>query len=229
MEYDTLIIGPISLDQNIDYEGQEYHEVGGAIVQAGYEASRIGHKTSLFTKLNPLDADLEKTFESLGTDLYWRESANTTSIRNQYFTVDKETRECKAISVCEPFLIEELPAVKTKIYHLAGLIYGDFSSEIIKELSSRDGKVAVDVQCLLRHAEPDGKMVFYDWPDKETHLRYIDFLKTDSAEAEILTGEADRIKAAKNLCGWGAKEIMITHHTEVLIYNGEEIFTCPRG
>ncbi|NCA92272.1 ribokinase, partial [bacterium] len=26
---------------------------------------------------------------------------------------------------------------------------------------------------------------------------------------------------------WGAKEIMITHNTEVLIYNGKEFFTCP--
>jgi sugar/nucleoside kinase (ribokinase family) len=227
MHYDTLIIGPVSLDQNIDCEGLEYHEVGGAIVQSGYAASRIGHKTALFTKLNPSDADLEKTFKSSGAVIYWRKSANTTSIRNQYFTADKETRECKAISVCEPFLIEEIPAVKTQIYHLAGLIYGDFSSEMIKELSNREGKVAVDVQCLLRYAESDGRMVFYDWPGKETHLRYIDFLKTDAAEAKILTGEADRIKAAKKLYTWGAKEIMITHNTEVLIYNGEEIYTCP--
>lgn len=227
MEYDTLIIGPISLDQNIDYEGREYNEVGGAIVQSGYAASRIGHKTALFTKLNSLDADLRKIFESSGAELYWRESANTTSIRNQYFTSDKETRECKAISVCDPFLIGELPVVKARIYHLAGLIYGDFASEMIKELSSREGQVAVDVQCLLRHAEPDGRMVFYDWPDKETHLRYIDFLKTDAAEAEILTGEVDRIKAAKKLYGWGTQEIMITHNTEVLIYNGKEIFSCP--
>lgn len=227
MEYDTLIIGPVSLDQNIDYQGREYREVGGAIVQSGFAASRIGHKTALFTKLNSKDADLKQTFESSGAELYWKESARTTSIRNQYFTADKETRECKAIGVCDPFLIEELPDVSTRIYHLAGLIYGDFSSEMIRELSLRDGKVAVDVQCLLRHAEPDGSMVFYDWADKITHLQYVDFLKTDAAEAAILTGEADRIEAAKKLYRWGAKEIMITHNTEVLVYDGNEIFTCP--
>lgn len=226
-QYDTLIIGPVSLDQNIDFEGREYHEVGGAIVQSGYAASRIGHKTALFTKLNPLDADLEKTFETSGADLFWKQSEKTTSIRNRYFTADKETRECKAISVCDPFQLEELPEVTTRVYHLAGLIYGDFSSDLIKALHGREGKVAVDVQCLLRHAESDGSMVFYDWPDKETHLQYIDFLKTDAAEAQILTGESDRIEAAKKLHKWGAKEIMITHNTEVLIYNGSETYTCP--
>ena len=54
----------------------------------------------------------------------------------------------------------------------------------------------------------------------------LDF-KTDAAEAEILTGLTDRAEAAKVLYGWGAKEILITHNTEVLVYDGHEIYTCP--
>lgn len=229
--YDTLILGPVSLDHNIDYDGREYYEVGGAIVQSGFAAARIGHRTALFTKLDTRDADIHQIFELSGAALFWKESKKTTSIRNQYLTADKETRECKAISVCDPFLIEELPGLSTSIYHLAGLTYGDFSSNFIQRLGERvhkqGGKLAVDVQCLLRHVESDGSMVFYDWPDKGTHLKYIDFLKADAAEAEILTGEKDRIAAAKILRGWGAKEIMITHNTEVLIYDGSEVYTCP--
>lgn len=226
-QYDTLIIGPVSLDHNIDFEGREYHEVGGAIVQSGFAAAKIGHSTALFTKLNTSDADLNKIFETSGADLFWKASAKTTSIRNKYFTADKETRECKAISVCDPFHAEEIPELDTRIYHLAGLIYGDFSSKLIKQISEREGKVAVDVQCLLRHAEADGSMTFYDWADKKTHMKYIDFLKADAAESEILTGETDRIEAAKKLYGWGAKEIMITHNKEVMIYDGAEVYTCP--
>jgi len=230
-QYDTLIIGPVSLDHNIDHEGREYHEVGGAIVQSGFASARTGHTTALFTKFNHRDADIDKVFEASGADLLWKESSRTTSIRNRYFTADKETRECSSISVCEPFTAEELPSLSTRIYHLAGLIYGDFSSDLIRSLGERAGgqgaKLAVDVQCLLRHAEPDGSMVFYDWNDKETHLKYIDFLKADAAEAEIMTGETDRVKAAEKLRRWGAKEIMITHNTEVLIYDGDRAYTCP--
>ncbi len=226
-QYDTLIIGPVSLDHNIDYEGNEHHEVGGAIVQSGYAAAKLGHKTALFTKLNPDDTDVDEAFENAGADLFWKASSHTTSIRNQYFTADKEKRDCRAISICDSFLEDEIPEVNTKIYHLAGLIYGDFSSQLIEALHKKNGKVAVDVQCLLRHAEPDGSMIFYDWEDKKTHLQYIDFLKTDAAEATILTGEEDRIKAAEKLYQWGAKEIMITHNTEVLIYDGVQFHTCP--
>lgn len=226
-KYDTMIIGPISLDHNIDYEDNEYREVGGAVVQSGFAAARTGHNAAFFTKLNPKDADIKKVFAGSNGTVFWKESEQTTSIRNKYYTMDKETRDCTALSICDPFNIDEIPDEDTKMYHLAGLIYGDFSDEIIKELSLRGEKVAVDAQCLLRHAGPDGTMKFYDWKAKKTHLQYIDYFKTDAVEAEILTGETDRALAAKKLHGWGAKEIMITHNTEVLVFDGDRAYTYP--
>ena len=41
------------------------------------------------------------------------------------------------------------------------------------------------------------------------------------------TGLTDRAEAAKLLYSWGAKEVLITHNTEVLVYDGKEIYTCP--
>jgi hypothetical protein len=127
---------------------------------------------------------------------------------------------------CDSFLLDEIPEVDTQIYHFAGLTYGDFHGELFRAMKPK-GKVAVDVQCLLRHIEPDKTMNFYDWEDKLEYMPDIDFLKTDAAEAEILTGYSDRVEAAKALYAMGAKEIMISHNTEILIYDGKEIFTCP--
>ena len=42
-----------------------------------------------------------------------------------------------------------------------------------------------------------------------------------------MTGCTDRKEAAKHLYSWGAKEILITHNTEVLAYDGNEFRTCP--
>ena len=224
--YDILIIGPVSLDHNIDYLGNERKELGGAVVASGFAAARSGSKTALFTKLNPADADVEKRFENSNADLYWKPSTATCSIRNQYFTADKEKRTCTSMGVCDPFQFEELPDIDTKIYHFAGLVYGDFDGELF-EKAAKHGKVAVDVQCLLRHVEADKTMAFHDWDEKLKYLPCIDYLKPDAAEAEILTGLSDRAEAAKLLYSWGAREIMITHNTEVLIYDGKEIYTCP--
>ena len=55
----------------------------------------------------------------------------------------------------------------------------------------------------------------------------MDYFKTDAAEAEIITGLSDRAEAARQLHAWGAREIVITHNTEVLAYDGSEILTCP--
>ena len=70
------------------------------------------------------------------------------------------------MGVCDPFRFDELPDIETKIYHFAGLVYGDFDGALFAE-AARHGKVAVDVQCLLRHVEADRTMAFHDWAGKE--------------------------------------------------------------
>ena len=62
---------------------------------------------------------------------------------------------------------------------------------------------------------------------KKELLPLMDYFKTDAAEAEVLTGLTDRAEAAKVLHDWGAKEVVITHNTEVLAYDGGKIYTCP--
>lgn len=225
-QYDVLVIGPVSLDHNIDYQGNERRELGGAVVASGFAAARSGSRTALFTKLNPADADVEERFADSGADLYWKESRATCSIRNQYFTADKEKRACTSMGVCDPFSFDEFPDISAEIYHFAGLVYGDFDGALFAEAAGR-GKVAVDVQCLLRHVEEDRTMAFHDWEEKRKYLPCIDFLKTDAAEAEILTGLTDRAEAARLLHQWGAREVLITHNTEVLAYDGEQLLTCP--
>ena len=153
-EYDIMVVGPVSLDHNIDYLGNERKEVGGAVVASGFAAAGSGAKTAIFCKSNAADADVKERFAGVNADLYWAASKATCSIRNQYFTADKEKRACTSMGVCDPFRFEELPQVKTKVYHFAGLVYGDFDGALLAE-AAKHGKVGLDVQCMLRHVEPD--------------------------------------------------------------------------
>ena len=226
--YDTLTIGHISLDYNIDYQDNLIIEVGGAVMYSSASAYTLGHSVAVVTKLAECDKNRLEEFVLPDEDIYFVPSKKSTSIRNKYFTADKEKRACTCLSQADGFTESDIPNVNAKIYHLAGLIYGDFDGELIEKLSKK-GKVAVDVQALLRHAnfDDEGKMFFEDWKDKLKYLPYIDFLKTDAAEAEIMTGTTDRKLAAKMLYDWGAKEVVITHNTEVLAYDGKNYFTCP--
>jgi sugar/nucleoside kinase (ribokinase family) len=224
--YDSFVMGHISIDENI-YQGEAVKEIGGAVFYSSCSSHSIGHKIGILTKLSRKDREYLEEFNVPKEDITALDSRNTTSIRNIYHSADRERRTCTALSVADPFTIDDIPDnIDSQIYHFAGLISGEFNNEMIKYLHNK-GKVALDVQGFLRTVGENKEMVFKDWEKKKEYLPYIDYLKTDAAEAEIITGIKDRKKAAEMLFRWGTKEIMITHNKEVLIYNGKKHYTCP--
>lgn len=225
-EFSSMIIGHATLDTNTDHLGNTVKIVGGAVVYSSASAYALGHRVLAVTKLAPKDADRLEQFTIPREDIILLDSEKSTEITNIYHTADKERRTCTCTSKGDPFKASEIPAADVGIYHLAGLVYGDFDKEMIVTLSKKK-PLALDVQGMLRHVAEDGSMYFEDWADKKECLPCITYLKTDAAEAEILTGCSDRKEAAKHLYSWGSREIMITHNTEVLIYDGREFYTCP--
>ena len=108
-KYDVMVIGPVSIDYNIDYQGNERREIGGAVVASGFAAAGSGVRTAVFCKSNEKDADIKERFAGIQADLYWSPSSATCSIRNQYFTADKEKRQCTSLGGCDPFRFAEIP------------------------------------------------------------------------------------------------------------------------
>jgi sugar/nucleoside kinase (ribokinase family) len=153
------------------------------------------------------------------------DSPASTSIMNVYLSEDRERREVSLISAAEPFSAEDVPPVAAKLLHLAGLFYGEIPVGIIPALARRY-PLAVDAQGLLRRNE-GGRMAFRDIEDKIGVLAHIRWLKTDAAEAEVLTGTADREEAARILAGWGPEEVMVTHNSEVIVLRGGRFYRAP--
>ena len=48
--YDTFILGQISEDINIDYDGYTINEIGGAVIYSGFAASALGHEIAVLNK-----------------------------------------------------------------------------------------------------------------------------------------------------------------------------------
>jgi sugar/nucleoside kinase (ribokinase family) len=226
--YESIIIGHITVDADTDYLGNKTKIEGGAVLYSSASAYALGHKVAALTKVAPKDTARMKAFTLPAEDIYLLSSAHSTDMINHYLTPEKERRISGCTSQGDPFVMDDMPAdINADIYHFAGLIYGDFDKEMMKSLSKK-GAVAVDVQaCLRNRNDADGSLFFKDWADKKEMLPFITYLKTDAAEAEIMTGLTDRKEAAKLLFGWGAKEVMITHNSEVLIYDGKNFYTCP--
>ena len=226
MKFDTMIIGQVCLDTNTDYDGRTEHRFGGAVLYSGHAANSIGHKVAVVPKGNRNVTDAEEALGGYGITIFAVPSKESTLMENVYFTPDRERRRSRCLAVIDPYKPEDIPDVETDVYHLAGLCYGDIGPDIIMECARR-GDVAMDIQFMLRHVEPDQTLKLHDWPEKKEYLKYIRYLKTDAAEAEVLTGLTDREEAAKLMYSWGAKEIVITHNTEVIAYDGNKIYRAP--
>ncbi len=226
MKYDIMMLGHVSKDIMIDFKGVETRLTGGAVVQSSMAAVNSDVSVQVITKISKTDIPLLEPLKETGVVWTASVSAETTSIKNVYFTEDKERRDVTLLSQADPFSLSDLTDDNPRIYHLAGLFGGEIPDTMILPLSQR-AEVALDAQGVLRCIDSDGELVFKDWLRKKELLPSITYFKTDAAEAEILTGEKDREKAALILQSWGAREIMLTHNTEVLICSDGKIFRAP--
>ena len=221
---DITIIGHISRDIMI-YKGNEVRLTGGPVIYSSAAAVKSGKKVQVITRASK-DAENELNgMRANKVQVVRLDSQATTSIENIYFSADKEKRKVTLLAQADPFTIESMPETDSKIYHLAGLFKGEIPDEFIPYFE-RKGEVGIDAQGLLRCSE-DGQLIFRDWSLKIEFLPMVAYLKTDAAEAEILTGETDREKAAYILASWGAKEVMVTHNSEVLVLADGRIYRAP--
>jgi sugar/nucleoside kinase (ribokinase family) len=223
--YDLLILGAVSKDIIITPEDTEY-SIGGAVVYSSVAAKQVGANLLAVTKLHPDDRQALEMFDRYGVPYLARNSSCTTSIENTYHTADRDRRTCIALGSVDPFTLEDVPAdVTAEVYYLGGLMKGEFPEAFVLAMCKR-GKVAVDAQGFMRVNE-NGPMAFRDWDTKREVIAAVHYLKTDAAEAETLTGERDRPRAAEILASWGAKEVMLTHSTEVLVWAEGALHAAP--
>jgi sugar/nucleoside kinase (ribokinase family) len=137
-------------------------------------------------------------------DIRVLESPRTTSIRNEYFSEDRERRKVTLLTEASPFTAADVPPGKRGCSTSRAFFTAMIPVEILPELARRY-PLAVDAQGLLRRSV-GGSLAFRDLADKGDVLRHITYLKTDAAEAEVLTGEADREKAARIFAEYGPRE-----------------------
>ena len=61
-QFDSLIIGEVAQDTNVDYDGTTVHAVGGAVYYSGFAAANTGHKTAVLPKADTAQVDLAAAF-----------------------------------------------------------------------------------------------------------------------------------------------------------------------
>jgi sugar/nucleoside kinase (ribokinase family) len=223
--YDLIAIGAISKDHNV-IMGTEEVRYGGGSYCAAFAAINSGFTVAVVTKLASEDLHSLQALKETGIEVYSTLSSRTTSIKNIYTTPDLDRRSCYMLSMVDPFRIEDLPEnIEARVYQIAALIAGEVPLELIKYLAQK-GKIGLDVQGFVRTAVGTD-LISNDWPEKTEAFQYLNVLKTDAAEAEILTGQTDRYEAIYALAEMGASEIVLTHSSEVMVYAEGKVYQAP--
>lgn len=223
--YDLCCVGHITLDKVVTPKNTVYMPGGTSFyfTQAVKHLNDIDYK--LATALGDTEMTVVETFSKEGIDVDVMPSKYSVYFENIYGE-NQDNRTQKVLAKADPFTVEFLKNIDSKIFHLGALLADDFSIDIIKFLSQK-GLVSVDSQGYLR--EVRGTDVYpVDWTDKIEALRYIHFLKVNEHELEVLTGHTDIVKGAKLLNEWGVKEVLVTLGSMgSVIYDGQEFYKIP--
>ena len=201
-------IGHITLDKIVTPK-QTTYMAGGTSYYFSHAFSRLKDFShyKLVTALAETEYSSAEAIRDLGIDVKIIPSQKTVYFENIYGD-NPDDRSQRVLAKADPFTIENLTEVEADIYHLGTLLADDFSLEVIKDLSAK-GILSADAQGYLR--EVRGEQVFaIDWEEKQEALKYIDVLKVNEKEMEVLTGYDDPEKAARQLAEWGVKEVLIT-------------------
>ena len=205
---DICCIGHITLDKIVTPKQTTYMP-GGTSYYFSHGIKHLKDKDNykLVTALAPSEYKAVEEMRSAGIQVEVLPSKKTVYFENVYGE-NQDNRTQRVLAKADPFTVEELKNEEARIFHLGSLLSDDFSLDVVKLLSGK-GILAVDAQGYLR--EVRGQKVFpVDWKDKREVLKYIDILKVNEHEAEVLTGYKDAKQAALQLAEWGVKEVLLT-------------------
>ena len=201
-------IGHITLDKIVTPK-QTIYMPGGTSYYYSHGMSHLKDfkHYKLVTSLAESEMKAVEDIRAKGIEVQVIPSRKTVYFENVYGE-DQNNRTQRVLAKADPFTIEGLQQVEANIYHLGSLLSDDFSLEVIKYLSTK-GRLSVDAQGYLREVRGE-KVYAVDWEDKIEALKYIDILKVNEHEMEVLTGYSVPELAALKLAEWGVKEVLIT-------------------
>lgn len=219
---DICCIGHITKDKIITPR-QTVYMAGGTSFYFSYAFSHLPQNVSfqLVTKLGEGEMKSVEDMRQAGIDVQVYPSRHTVYFENKYGE-NQNDRTQRVLERAEPFTVDEMREINAGVYHLGSLLSDDFSTEVVKYLSTK-GRISIDAQGYLREVRGD-KVYPIDWAEKLEILAHTDIIKVNEHEMEVITGFTDPRAAAKCLAEWGVKEVCVTLGSEGSIILAEGKF-----
>ena len=223
-DVDVMMIGHVARDRLV-VDGVSQVATGGAVYYGGTVLRRLGVRVAVVTRLHPDDwAHLDELTQE-GIQVFAAPAPETSGIENVYRSVDMERRVCRPLGFAGLIQVDDLPLLTASVYMVVPIMAGEVGMPMLRHLAAR-GPVGLDVQGFVRVREGDS-LVFRPWPEMAEGLALVTYLKVDRAEAELLTGQTDLRAAARQLAGYGPREVVITQSAGVTVYVDGRVYEEP--
>lgn len=224
--YDITFVGHMCYDEITPFQGETKVSPGSAVLCGAMVAARIGKKVAAVVKMSPQDEAINTPMKENGIDVYLIPSKETTYSKVIHPVADVDVRRLILEKSAGIIKFDEMPEIKTRFMHLAGISDTEFDMDLILKLKKRGYNLSADMQSFVRQVNPVTKEItFGDVPAKREIARLLDKVKMDIVEAKVLTGTDDLEKAAIIFESWGCTEIVITQAEGVLArVNGKSYY-----
>lgn len=222
--YDICCVGHITLDKVVT-PNASLKMAGGTSFYFSNAIRNMEVSYLLITSLAEKEMGFVEDLRNNGVEVNAFNGTNTVYFENIY-SQDSDHRIQRVLQTADTFSLEEVKHIDASIFHLGPLLAGDIPLGLLKALSKK-GKVSLDVQGYLRKVQ-NQDVYPVDWKDKMEGLPYVDILKANETEMEMLVGFKDVRKGAKVLSDWGVKEVVITSGSKgSLIYADSVFYDIP--
>jgi sugar/nucleoside kinase (ribokinase family) len=214
--FDIAFVGNYTKDTIVSEAGTRIVD-GGALNYGAHAAAAMKLKVAAITRLAAEDWHVVEALARLGVAVFATATPTSTCLRLEYPSANVDERIIYVTSTAGSFTPEQVSAVSAGVYVVGASFRGEVPLAVIEALAAKGARIAADVQGFVR-VNHNGVLAFEPWSEREAVLAWVDVLKTDAVEAEMLTGLRDIHRAAKALAGWGPTEIVLTHRNGLLVY-----------
>ena len=216
-EYDVIFAGNYTKDTIITPAGTRYVD-GGGMNYAAHAGKALGLRGAVVTRLAREDQHVVERLRADGIDCYPVYSPCSTLMTLEYKTLDVDKRNLYVTHTAGTIHPEHLDGLTSRAIAVSPSIRGEVEPAFFHAMRLREGVLlAADVQGFVRVLRGQ-ELVYEPWDEMADVLPNLDVLKSDAVEAKYLTGRTDIEKAAAFYAKLGAKEIVLTHSSGVLIH-----------
>lgn len=224
--YDLVLLGSAGRNQMHRADGSIEPILGGPLFHSALATTWSDRRVAVVTRMAKEDRDLLESLRDASISVFVSPAPQTTRSHIFYASDNVDDRRHVLETSAGPFSMADLPPIESRLIHLVGVNRVEFSLGFMLALRDRGLAFSVDMQALIRRADPrTGDVTYEDYPHKRQVAAMAEKVKLDIVEAGLLTGTTDLEQAAIRFEQWGTPEVMVTSADGALVrHEGRTFF-----